>query len=202
MYKPRFFNEDRIDTIHGLIREYSFAPLISPGESLSISHLPFLLEVKGGKTILLSHMAKANPHWRLFEKDPRVLVVFQGPHAYISPAWYPPDPENVPTWNYSVVHAHGNARIISDDDRAEETMRNLITINEKTYGEGWQPDFRALRSKMPHIVVFEIEATKLDAKFKLSQQQNLSTREGTARKLLEKGDPLIRRVGEMMLDRE
>ncbi len=201
MYKPSYFNEESPEKLHNLIRENSFATLISvvKGEPV-ISHLPFFLKGEDKKTFLLSHMAKANPHWEIFEKNPKVTVIFQGPHAYISPAWYPPSPVNVPTWNYAVVHAQGVVRVLREPSQVWETMGSLISKNESLYGKNWTVDKAGVQSKMTNIVAFEIEVTKLDGKFKLSQQHPQQTREQVAKELLKSPNDHARATGKLMLN--
>src|SRR5262245_46193341 len=99
MYIPASFREERLDVIHALIRSHSFGTLISvQGGQLVASHLPMLLESdRGPNGTLLAHVARANPHWRVFDGETEVLAIFQGPHAYISPEWYV-EPVSVPTW--------------------------------------------------------------------------------------------------------
>lgn len=108
MYVPTSFREDHPEKLHEFIKSYSFGTLFSDTEGgLQASHLPFLLDEKmGTQGVLAGHMAKANSHWQSLSGQ-EVLVVFQGPHVYISPAWYE-EPETVPTWNYVAVHVYGN----------------------------------------------------------------------------------------------
>src|SRR5260370_40830619 len=115
MYIPKAFREDDIKTLHTFMREYSFATLVTQQEGMPFaSHLPFLLDREQGPYgTLLAHMARANPQWRDFDGTQEALVIFQGPHAYISPSWYQAS-LSVPTWNYAVAHAYGQPRIIED----------------------------------------------------------------------------------------
>ena len=124
MYIPKAFREDDLKTLHKLIREYSFATLITQHEGVPFAtHLPFILDAQRGQNgSLLAHMARANPQWHDLVSEQEVLVIFQGPHAYISPSWYEVD-LSVPTWNYAVVHAYGKPRLLADDD--------LITLLER-----------------------------------------------------------------------
>lgn len=163
-----------------------------------ISHLPFLWdESQIERPLLLSHMARANPHWQLFEEGSPVTVAFQGPHAYVSPAWYTENPLNVPTWNYAVVHVSGTPRILNGP-KAAASMRRLVGHFEGRYGSGWNLDEAALAAKLEHIVVFEIEVTGVDAKFKLSQQQSPENRDRVTQALLESPHPEIHAVGDLM----
>jgi len=113
MYIPEAFREDRLDVLHSLMREHSFATIVSSGEAgLMATHLPLLLDAtRGPKGTIVGHMARANPHWQDFRGDVEALMIFQGPHGYVSPSWYT-TPYAVPTWNYVAVHAYGRPRLI------------------------------------------------------------------------------------------
>jgi transcriptional regulator len=117
-----------------------------------------------------AHLARQNPAWRDFERE--VLVVFQGPHAYVSPRWYVSEPETsrVPTWNYVVVHAYGRARVLGD----EGTMEVVEALTREHEGEdGWRPDLstKARQGMLRAIVGFELEELRLEGKLKLSQNR-------------------------------
>ena len=108
MYNPRSYRNENLEELFALIRRYNFAALFThhDGESF-VTHIPFLVDShRGSCGTLIAHMARANPHWKAFESAAPSLVVFMGPHAYISPVWYR-DQQTVPTWNYAVVHARG-----------------------------------------------------------------------------------------------
>jgi transcriptional regulator len=104
MYIPRAFREDDSSKLHTFMREYNFATFITLHDGVPFAtHLPFLLDAERGPNgTLLAHMARANPQWQVFKSSQEVLVIFQGPHAYISPSWYEVE-LSVPTWNYAVV---------------------------------------------------------------------------------------------------
>src|SRR5215467_5979107 len=130
MYIPKHFREDDLNTLHSLMRTYSFATLITQHEGIPFaSHLPFILDTERGPYgTLLAHMARPNPQWHDLTGEQEVLVIFQGPHAYISPSWY--DVElSVPTWNYATVHAYGHPRIIDDQTELLAHLRILIATH-------------------------------------------------------------------------
>ena len=122
--------------------------------------------------MLRAHMAHANPQWRTFSPDREVLVIFHGPHHYVSPAWYASHP-SVPTWNYAVVHALGRPTLIEDRERLTALLRELVTRHEAASPEPWKmalpPDYQD--KMLSAIVGFEIEITRLEGKFKLSQNR-------------------------------
>ena len=143
------------------------------------THLPFLLDSQRGPNgTLLAHMARANPQWHDFNSEQEVLAIFQGPHAYVSPSWYEIE-LSVPTWNYAAVHAYGIPRIIEDSEELYQLLKILIETHEAQFENPWPfqlPD-DYLQKMMRGIVGFEIEITRLEGKFKLSQNRTASERE-------------------------
>lgn len=177
MYIPKHFREDNIEILHAFMREYSFATLVTQQDGIPLAnHFPFLLDTeRGSYGTLLAHMARANSQWRTFEEKQEVLVIFQGPHAYISPSWYRDEVElAVPTWNYSAVHAYGLPRLIEDDVQLYNILQATIEANEAHFEKPWvlrMPD-EHLQTKMQSIIGFEIQITRLEGKFKLSQNRS------------------------------
>ena len=202
MYIPEAFREDDLNTLHNLMREYSFATLITQHEGTPFaSHLPFILDAqRGSNGTLLAHMARANPQWHDFDSEQEVLVIFQGPHAYISPSWYEVQ-LSVPTWNYAVVHAYGMPRLIEDGPELYQLLKILIKTHEAQFETPWSfqlPD-DYLQKMMRGIVGFEIEITRLEGKFKLSQNRTESERENVIAALQESPDTLA--IAELMKNR-
>ena len=171
MYIPPYYKESDEHKLIEFMSEYNFATLISTDSSnICATHLPFLIEKRGDRLILVSHMAKANPQWQSFTKN-EVLVIFQGPHAYISPTHYEKQ-QNVPTWNYIAVHASGKTKIISEPSEVMNLMERTIHHFEKQFFEQWKalsPEY--VNGMLKAIVAFEIDVTKLEGKFKLSQNK-------------------------------
>ncbi len=199
MYIPKAFREDHINTLHKLMREYSFATLITQHEGVPFAtHLPFMLDAQRGPNgTLLAHMARANPQWHDFASGQEELVIFQGPHAYISPSWYEVE-LSVPTWNYAVVHAYGIPRLIEDGEELYQLLKTLIETHEAQFEKPWPfqlPD-DYLQKMMRGIVGFEIEITRLEGKFKLSQNRTEAERENVIAALQESRDTLA--VAELM----
>ena len=180
MYIPKAFREDDINTLHDFMQAYSFATLITQHEGVPFAtHLPFILDgQRGPNGTLLAHMARANPQWRDFNSEQEVLTIFQGPHAYVSPSWYEVE-LSVPTWNYAVVHAYGIPRLFEDDEELYKLLKILIETHEAQFENPWpfqlQEDY--LHKMMRGIVGFEIEITRLQGKFKMSQNRTESERE-------------------------
>lgn len=180
MYIPEFnLIEDRATSL-AFMRANPFAILISStADGPVATHLPLLVEECGDKVMLRGHFAKANHHWSILESDADSLVIFHGPHAYISPSLYEVR-ESVPTWNYAAVHVYGKARLIKEITGAERLLADLIAQFDSAYYQEWQTFSGEYRDKMlRRIVAFEFEATRIEAKFKLGQnrtpeeQQNL-----------------------------
>src|SRR5450432_2808654 len=144
MYIPKAFSEDDIAKLHALMQDYNFAALVTqqPDGVPVATHLPFMIDAKPGEYgygSLFCHMARANPQWRSFASGHEVLVIFQGPHAYISPSWYE-QALSVPTWNYAVVHAYGKPRIIEDTSELYKTLRDLVEHSEAQFEKPWPFD--------------------------------------------------------------
>jgi transcriptional regulator len=201
MYIPQAFRKEDIQTLHTFMQAYSFATLVTQQNGMPFAtHLPFLLDTGCGPYgTLLAHMARANPQWRDFNSAQEVLVIFQGPHAYISPSWYEVE-LSVPTWNYAAVHAYGLPRLIEDREELYKLLKTLIQTHESHFEKPWPfqlPD-DYLQKMMRGIVGFEIEITRLEGKFKLSQNRTEVERENVIAALQESSDKLAVNVAELM----
>ncbi len=182
MYLPAHFSETRPDVLHALMREQSFATLVSHGEGrLTADHLPLRLAADGVR--LLGHVARANPLWRE-AAGKEVLAIFHGPQAYVSPSWYPSKHANgkaVPTWNYLAVHAHGVLTIIDDPQRLRSLLDDLVDHHEKEFALPWRvSDAPAdyIGKMLGAIVGIEITIAALEGKWKTSQNQPDANRAG------------------------
>lgn len=208
MYRAESFKETDPDRMADLIADYPFGVLITAQDGLpSASHLPFLYEpVPGGTARLRGHMARANPQWAQLAAGVPALVVFQGPHAYISPAWY--ESPGVPTWNYAAVHVRGTARIIEDDRELAELVERQIVVHEAARTEpgqaGWQlggqqdmPEER-LAQLRAMIVGFDIQITEIEATFKFNQNRSVADRRGVIAELGASTDSQDRAVARIM----
>jgi transcriptional regulator len=190
MYIPDAFAETDLERLHDLIEAYDFAMLITNGEPTPlVSHLPFVLDRTAGPNgTLQAHMARANPHWQVF--DGEALVVFRGPHSYISPTWYEPDAPAVPTWNYAVVEACGTPRIIDDPQELRAQQERLVAAHEGGRSPAWnmagQPP-AYIDGMLKGIVAFEIPIARLEGKFKLSQNRGPADQSRVAQALGDSG---------------
>jgi transcriptional regulator len=176
MYTPKFNQvADRVLLIEAM-RAYSFAILIGPQSdpasdaSPVATHLPLVVRDEGEHGLLEGHFARANPHWKSLAGQ-ETLVVFSGPHAYVSPALYT-EALSVPTWNYIAVHAYGKLTLVEDEPGKDALLTGLINANEPAYAEKWMamPEgFR--RSMLAGIIGFRIPIARIEGKFKLSQNR-------------------------------
>lgn len=193
MYIPAHFRVDSLDTLHRLIQENSFGTLVTVWEGTPFaSHVPFLLDAeRGEKGVLRGHLARANSQWKSFAEGQEALVIFQGPHAYISPAWYTTHP-SVPTWNYTAVHAYGVPRLL-DAPELFATLRDSVAAFENGRENPWL--FESLTEEYVQqmirgIVGFEMPITRLEGKFKLNQNRSEADRESVVAALEQSGDPM------------
>ncbi|MDF2366405.1 FMN-binding negative transcriptional regulator [Sneathiella sp.] len=176
MYVPPHFSVPGKETLIRLLPEASFALLVSVGEDGApiATHLPFSYDAdRGEHGTLIAHMARANPHGKLLEQG-EVLVIFQGPHAYISPSYYATD-VNVPTWNYVAVHAYGTPKIIEDAGAVRRLLERLTLENEREMPNPWSPDQfdpKRLAGLMRGIIAFEIPIDRIEGKAKLGQNKS------------------------------
>jgi transcriptional regulator len=171
MYSPTYNRvEDRAELV-AFMRANGFAVLVTgTGGALHASHLPVRILETNKKIILDMHMAKNNPQWKEFFDD-EVMLVFAGPHAYVSPRWYE-EKERVPTWNYAAVHAYGIPVLVSEKSKKYASQRRLVADMDPQ----WLPQFDALRQEyvdmmLDGIVNFEIPLARLETRWKLSQNR-------------------------------
>jgi transcriptional regulator len=201
MYIPKFNAVTDTTLLHVLMRRFSFATLVTTHEGAPFAtHLPFLIYPEVGEhTTLVAHMARGNPQWQDFDGRSEALVIFQGPHAYISPSWYG-EPVSVPTWNYAVVHAYGVPRVIEDEARVREVVRALVDEHEGGFAEPWAMDLpeEYLQKQLRAIVAFELPIARLEGKLKLSQNRSDEDQRRVIERLATSPDANAWAVGEMM----
>lgn len=202
MYIPKSFSQTDLNLLFAFMQKHNFATLVSQSENgLTATHLPLMLDsTRGEYGTLLGHVAKANSQWKsMFHRE--VLVMFQGPHTYISPSWYETQP-NVPTWNYTVVHAYGTPQIVEDSAVVYGMLEQLVNHHEAGFAQPWTmnlPD-DYMRKMVQAIVAFEIPITRLEGKFKLSQNRSETDQSQVIEALAESAYPPDRDVSEMMQD--
>jgi transcriptional regulator len=201
VYVPREFEVTDLTLLHDLIERYSFAMLVTTQEGRPVAnHLPFLVQRDAGEHgTLVGHMARANRQWQDFGGASEALVIFQGEHGYVSPSWYETQP-SVPTWNYLAVHAYGIPQVIQDAERIRTILRALVAKNEAGFDEPWPMDLPDdyLRKMIGGIVVFEIPLSRLEGKFKLSQNRPVADRRRVIATLAASEDPTQRALAAAM----
>ena len=172
MYSPAYNRlEDRAE-LAAFMRANNFPALVTgTGGTLMASHLPAMVRETPAGFVLDMHMARNNPQWQEFFDDQEVMVVFTGPHAYVSPRWYE-EKTRVPTWNYAAVHAYGLPRINSERERKYDSQRQLVAAMDPQ----WLPEFDRLPEKyvtamLEGIVNFEIPVARIETRWKLSQNR-------------------------------
>ena len=172
MYTPKLYREEDRAKIIKFLRQNEFAIVVAyDGEKPTASHLLVEVFEEGEKLFINGHMSRVNPLWKTFEKNAEVLTIFHGPHTYISPTWY--NHVNVPTWNYQAVHVYGKPRIVEDYDETFQILKGLTRRHEGTshYSlESLPQDF--VEKQIKGIVAFQIEVTRIEANYKLSQNRN------------------------------
>jgi transcriptional regulator len=196
MYVPKSFAVDDVPLLHDFMQQFNFATLVTQrGGELIASHLPFVLD----RTVepygtLRAHLAIRNPQLADLKSGAEALVIFQGPHTYVSPTWYV-KPENVPTWNYTAVHAYGIPKIA---DRAGmiTLLRDLVAQHDQWT---FDPDASWIQKLLPEIAAFEIKIEKLQGKFKLNQNRTPADRERVIETLSSSDDPMQQAIAKLML---
>jgi transcriptional regulator len=192
MYVPDHFREDRPDVLHDAMQRIGFATLVTQG--LEANHLPMLLQ----DGMLRGHVARANPVWKAGAGE--ALAIFLGPHAYVSPSWYPSKAETgkaVPTWNYLTVHARGAINWIQDADWLRAHVGALSQTHEAGRAQPWAiTDAPAgyVDGLLRAIVGFELTIAKLEGKWKLSQNRDAADRAGVREGLLRDGHEDLSRL--------
>ena len=204
VYLPPAFTETRTEKLIEHIERYEFGLLVSHGnEGLIASQIPFLIERRDGILYLQGHLARANP--QLADLNGEALAIFQGRHAYISPSWYHAGPA-VPTWNYATVHAYGTARTIADPEWLRDLVRRLTERHEgREPAPPWcMEDLPEpyVASMLNGIVGVELAVSRLDGKFKLSQNRPAADRPRIIAALEGREDADSREVAQLMCDRE
>jgi len=187
MYQPAHFAQADPAVWQALLREQPFATLVTPaGAGFTADHLPLEYDTQAQR--LQGHVARANPLWR--EAHGReVLAIFQGPDAYVSPSWYPGKHEHgkvVPTWNYAVVHLHGRLEAIDDAAWLRGFVERLTARHEAARAQPWAVNDAPgdyIEQMLKAIVGIRIEVTRVEAKWKVSQNRSAADRQGVARGL-------------------
>lgn len=206
MYVPPVFKQDDVGALHAAIREARLGTLVTLGaDGMEASHVPMLVHPEPAPFgTLHGHIARSNPQWERTAKGSQALAIFLGPDAYITPSWYPTKQDTgkvVPTWNYVAIHAYGPARFFDDEDRLLALVTRLTETHEVGRAAPWAvtdapADF--VRSQLKRIVGFEIPITRLEGKWKMSQNRPAQDRAGVVEGLAREGGPAEAVVAEIV----
>lgn len=196
MYIPKAHEETRVDVMQEFIAAHPFATLITMGSAgLFATHLPLVLERAGALGILRGHISRANNHWRNFSAAIDALVIFSGPNHYITPGWYAEKTKTgkvVPTWNYAVIHAYARLAIVEDVAWLRANVQALTDVHEAGSPHPWRvsdaPE-EYVQALLRGIVGVELTITRLEGKWKVSQNRPAEDRAGVAKGLEELGTP-------------
>lgn len=180
MYTPKLNREEDLSRLHQFIRENPLCTLVTLMDTdLVASHIPVVLhERELGFGVMRGHLARANSQWKNFSSEVQALAIFTGPQHFISASWYPGKKthgEEVPTWNYTAVHAYGNLRVIEDPDWLLEHLKSLVDQSEVIAEVPWKvtdapPKFISV--EMRNIIGIELDITRVEGKWKVSQNRN------------------------------
>lgn len=205
MYVPSHFAENDRAVQLGFIQEHGWGYLVGIVDCLPVvTHLPFLVEGENGEETLVAHMARANAHWQSFADGREQLVVIPGPHAYVSPSWYKTR-QAVPTWNYAAVHVYGVPQVVDDPAAIRRGQKALVDHYESTFDTPWRMealDDVYVTGMLRSIVSFRVPITRIEAKFKLSQNRTAADRQGVIAALEASAGSGPRGIASMMRRRE
>jgi transcriptional regulator len=202
MYLPPHFTESSPEVLKQAMRDSSFATIVTADDGVPFaSHVPVLLdgEAVAGSLRVRGHFARANPHWQRLA-DRTALVIFNGPHAYVSPSWYEPRAQNVPTWNYAAVHAYGRARLL-DSAGVRAVLADLVDAHERAMPDPWPMEAvpaELVDKLLGAIVGFEIAVDRIEGKLKLSQNRSTEDQRRVREHLLGSDDATARELARWM----
>ena len=201
MYIPEFYKEERPEVLQAFVKQHAFATLLTTThDGIEASHLPLIYRPdQGSHGRLIGHMAKENQQWTALESAEDVLAIFQGPHCYVSPSLYESN-FAVPTWNYPVVHIYGTPTTVTDESDLRNMLSELLSIYESHRDPAWSVSWTDERygELLQAIVGFEIEITRIEAKFKLSQNRPIADQQAVIDAFRNSPDTAERNVAELM----
>lgn len=202
MYIPKYFKITNDDEIWNFVQNNSFGTIVTTKSGKPIAtHLPLQLMKEEDTYYLTGHMAYGNPQWRTFASCEDILVMFQGPHAYISSSWY--EEENVPTWNYQAVHVYGTASILDEEELTQDLTMLLQKYEEHRENPVlWEKLSSETKKQIKGIVGFKIKIQEVQAAYKLSQNRNEEDYKNIIGKLFEEKDLNSKQLGEVMKNRK
>lgn len=208
LYLPKHFIQSDQRRLRQLVESNSFATILSypRDEKPFINHLPIIFSSSPGEeNVLIGHMARRNPQWQHFLSNSESSIIINGPHTYITPAWYRSG-KDVPTWNYVVAHLHGKMELVESFDAQLEILKQLSYFFEKQSPIPWEfelPEDLLEESELTSAIIsFKFHIETVEAKFKLSQNRSPEDRQGIIDGLSARSDDLSKVVREMMMELE
>lgn len=200
MFVPPAFSESNLSKLHQFIVQNSFGVIVSQVDSLPFAtHIPILLrEAEGQYGTLVGHFARANPQWQQIAGQ-TAMVIFAGPHVYVSPTWYEAK-HVVPTWNYTAVHAYGRVEVIEGGESLLDILKDSVQVYEQGMPQPWMLEETGtfVERMMEQIVGFRMKIEKMEGKFKLSQNHPIERRHKVIRALEHQGDENSLAVAKLM----
>lgn len=188
MFIPKIYREDDMQKILAFLRENEFATfVVYDGEKPIASHLLMEVVEEDGAVMIYGHMSRGNPLWTMLASNREALIIFQGPHAYISARWY--THVNVPTWNYVSVHAYGRPALVTDRDEVRSLLSRLVKRHEPDSSyrmESLPQEF--VEKEMNGVSAFKMKVERLEAAYKLSQNRNDEDYQNIVIQLERRGD--------------
>lgn len=198
MFIPKHFKITDMEEVRDFIRKHSFGTIVTTDQGRpTATHLPLELNDVDGEYYISGHFAKANPQWKTLEGQKKVLIIYQGPHAYISSTWY--EDENVSTWNYQAIHVYGTPTILSEEELKED-LKSLMWKYEtdKENGAVWENTSDETKKQINGIVGFKVKVEEVQAAYKLSQNRNEKDYNNVIEKLYEEKDSDAHKVADAM----
>lgn len=203
MFVPRHYAEPELAALDWLAAHDAFATLVTVADGAPFAtHLPVLYRRDGERVWFDAHVARGNPQWRqLADRD--AMLVLHGPHAYVSPSWYPDPAQSVPTWNYAVAHVYGRAEVFDAPDRLQALVAELSAKYEAGIGSDWRfPDAAPdTLHELRGIVGLRLDASRIEVKFKMNQHHPAAKVESAAAALARQPDADARLVAGLMRER-
>ncbi len=191
MYTPPAYAEHDEALLRARMRAWSFATLVTCGaEGLNATHLPFLVDDEGPHGLLTTHLARGNAQYRDLKAGTPALIIFQGPHAFISPSWYT-NRQTFPTWNYTAIHVHGTPEVVEDTAALHAVLTRTVATYDTPVGRAWS--FEAMPqeltgARMKAIAAVRIPIARIEGKMKLNQDKSVADRLGVIAALERQGD--------------
>ena len=204
MYVPKHFSENDLNTLHTFMKQYPLALIVANQDGIPAgNHFPLILDpTEGPYGTLIGHMARSNPQWHTFDGVQDALIVFQGPQSYVTPSWYEQPYRNVPTWNYTSIHAYGKPTLIDDPKALLDLLAAQTQEFEVPFEHPWLFDYdnERVQALLHGTMGFKITLTRLEGKFKLSQNRTLTDQERVIAALGQSDDTVSKSVAELMRD--